>query len=88
MNESSFFFSNNFLTLPSDKIVGRSKLEAFAEGLRLKHKLFSVMIEWKTLKKKKGKLLLNNIFFFSLNDFSKPSIINPPHFLNPLPEIF
>ena len=26
---SSFFFSNNFLTLPNDKIVGRSKLEAF-----------------------------------------------------------
>ena len=30
-DEYSFYFSNNFSTLPNDKIVGRSKLEAFAE---------------------------------------------------------
>ena len=66
---SSFFFFNNFSTIPNGKIVGRSKLEAFAEEFKLRHKLFSVMIGWKTFKKKKGKLLLNSIFFFSLNVF-------------------
>ena len=47
---SSFFFSNNFPTLPNDKIVGRSKLEAFAEDFKLRLELFSVMIHvgWKT----------------------------------------
>ena len=50
---SSFFFSNNFSTLPNDKIVGRSKLESFAEEFKLRHKLFSVVIGWKTFKKKK-----------------------------------
>ena len=42
---SSFFFSNNFSTLPNDKIVGRSKLEVFAEEFSLRHELFFVMIE-------------------------------------------
>ena len=50
---SSFFFSNNFSILPNDKIVGRSKLEAFAEEFKLRHELFSVMIKWETYKKKK-----------------------------------
>ena len=45
---SSSFFSNNFSTLPNDKIAGRSKLEAFAEEFKLRHKLFSVMIGWET----------------------------------------
>ena len=68
---SSFFFSNNLSTLPNDKIVSRSKLEAFAEEFKLRHKLFSVMIGWKT-SKKKGKLLLTafssflSMFFQSL----------------------
>ena len=78
---SSFFFSNNFSTLPNDKIGGRSKLEAFPEKFKLRHTLFFVMIGWKTFKKKKRKLLLNSIFFFTLNVFSKPSVINQPHFL-------
>ena len=67
---SSFFFFNDFSTLPNDKIVGRSKLEAFAKGFRLRHKLFSVMIGWKTFKKKKENCCLTafssflTMFFF------------------------
>ena len=34
---SSLFFSNNFSTLPNDRIVDRSKLEAFAEKFKLRH---------------------------------------------------
>ena len=45
---SSFFFSNNFSTLSNVKIVGMSKLEAFAEEFKLRHELFSAMIGWKT----------------------------------------
>ena len=67
---SSFFFSNNISTLPNDKIVGRSKLEAFAEGFKLTHELFSVMIGQKTVFKRKKKnaaqqhfLLLYQCFF-------------------------
>ena len=40
---SSFFFSNNFSTLSNVKIVGMSKLEAFAEEFKLRHELFSAM---------------------------------------------
>ena len=51
---TSSFFSNNFSILPNDKIVGRSKLEAFAEEFKLRHELFSVMIKWETFKKKEN----------------------------------
>ena len=79
----SFFFSNNFSILPNDKTVGRCKLEAFAEEFKLKQELFSVMIGWETFFFffNKGKLLLNCVFFFSLNVFSKPSVINWLRFL-------
>ena len=77
---SSFFFSNNLSTLPNDKIVGRSNLEAFAEDFKLRHKLFSVMIGWNKLKKERGKLLLNSIFFFSLNQPRFPNPSNVPRF--------
>ena len=63
---------------------GRSKSEAFAKELKLRYEMFSVMIGWKIFskkEKKKGKLLLNSIFFFSVNVFSKPFIINWPRFL-------
>ena len=81
---STFFFSNNFSTLPQDKIVGMSKLEAFAEEFKLRHKLFSVKIGWKTFLKRKRKLLLNSIFFFSMFFQSLSSSIGLA-FLNPKP---
>ena len=82
---SSFFLSNNFSALPNDKIVGRSKLEAFSEEFKLRHKLYSVMIGWKTLKKKKENCCFSAFFSFLLMFFqSIPSSIHLA-FLNPKP---
>ena len=82
---SSFFFSNNFSTLPNDKIVGRSKLEAFAEELTLNHELFSVMIGWKTFKTKRENCCLTAFSsFLSMFFQSRPSSIGLASF-NPKP---
>ena len=81
---SSFFFSNNFSILPNDNIVGRSKLEAFAEEFKLRHELFSVMIKWKTFKKKENCCLTAFSSFLSMFFQSLPSSIGLT-FLNPKP---
>ena len=50
---SSFFFSNNFSTLPGDKIVGRSKLEAFEGEFKPRHKVFFCHDRMENIFKKK-----------------------------------
>ena len=81
---SSFFFSNNFSTLPNDKIVGRSYLEAFAEEFKLRYELCSVMIGWNTFKKRGNCCISAFSSFLSMFFQSLPSSIGLA-FLNPKP---
>ena len=50
---SSFFFSNNFSTLTNNKIVGRSKLGAFAEEFKLRHLTVFCHDRMENIKKKR-----------------------------------
>ena len=50
---SSLFLSNNFSTLTNDKIVGRSKLGAFAEEYKLRHRTVFCHDRMENIKKKR-----------------------------------
>ena len=80
---SSFFLFNNFSTLPNDKIVDKSKLEAFADEFKPRHELYSVMIGLKTFKKKKENCCLTafssflSMFFQSILSSIGLAFLNP-----------
>ena len=50
---------DDFSTITNDKIVGRSKLGAFAEEFKLRHQTVYCHDRMENIKKKKEKLLLN-----------------------------